>query len=164
MIISLIAAMAENHVIGQDGAIPWDLPDDRRRFRSLTMGHPVIMGRRTFEAIGHPLAGRRNIVLSRQTGYRAEGCEVEHDLRSALEACEESTEVFIIGGAECYGEALPYADRVYLTIVHAEVDGDAFFPTAPLGEFKETARRMIKGDPPCTYLLLERQGRPLSWR
>jgi dihydrofolate reductase len=163
MIVSIIAAMAENRVIGRNGAIPWDLPDDRRRFRSLTMGHPVIMGRRTFEAIGHPLPGRRNIVLTRQAHYRAEGCDVAHDLRSALEACEGSTEVFIIGGAEIYRQALPFAGRIYLTIVHAEISGDAFFPTIPSDEFKETAHVAAGGEPPCSYLLLERQGRPLPW-
>jgi dihydrofolate reductase len=164
MILSLIAAMAENRIIGQNGAVPWDLPDDRFRFRSLTMGHPVIMGRRTFEAIGHPLPGRKNIILTRQTRYRAEGCDVVHDLRSALEACEGSTEVFIIGGAEIYRESLPFAERIYLTIVHAEVAGDAFFPIMPSGEFKKTELGTVGGDLPCTYLLLERQGRPLPWR
>jgi dihydrofolate reductase len=163
MIISLIAAMAENRVIGLNGAMPWDLPDDRRRFRSLTMGHPVIMGRRTFETIGHPLPGRRNIVMTQQMRYRAEGCDVVHDLRSAFEASEGSREVFVIGGAEIYRQALPFAERIYLTIVHAEIAGDAFFPVIPPGEFKETEHAAAGSEPPCSYLLLERQGRPLPW-
>jgi len=164
MIISLIAAMAENRVIGRNGKIPWDLPVDRRRFRSLTMGHPVIMGRKTFKAIGHPLPGRKNIVLTRQTRFRAEGCVVAHDLRMALDACDGSDEVFICGGGEIYREALPYADRVYLTLVHADVAGEVGFPPLPPGEFRETGRTSAEGVPPCTFLVLERQGRPLPWR
>jgi dihydrofolate reductase len=164
MILSIVAAMTENRVIGRNGAMPWDLPDDRRRFRELTMGHAIIMGRKTFEAIGHPLPGRRNIVLTRQIHYRAKGCDLAHDFRSALERCEGSTEVFIIGGGEVYREALPYAERIYLTIVHADVAGDVLFPQLASGEFRETERREAGGDLPCTYLLLTRQGRPLSWR
>ena len=161
MIISLIAAMAENRVIGRDGVIPWDLPEDRRRFRELTMGHPVIMGRTTFESIGRPLPGRQNIVLTRHTGFRADGCLVVTDLRSALEACVGSTEVFICGGGELYREALPLADKLYLTIIEGEVDGDIFFPELPAGEFEETERRSGKGPPPCTFLVLVRRRRPL---
>jgi dihydrofolate reductase len=164
MVISIIAAMAENRVIGRNGAIPWDLPEDRRLFRSLTMGHPVIMGRRTFEAIGHPLPGRRTIVLTRLTNYRHEGCDVALDLRSALKSCVGNDEVFISGGGELYREALPYAERIYLTIVHTDVTGDVFFPEIPSDKFREAERRLIGSTPPCTFLLLERQGRPLPWR
>ena len=160
MIISIIAAMAENRVIGRNGVIPWDLPEDRRRFRELTMGHPVIMGRETFESIGRPLPGRLNIVLTRRTGYRAEGCLVVTDLRSALGACVGSTEVFICGGEELYREALPFAERLYLTIIEGAVVGDTFFPELPVGEFEETERRSGKGPPPCAFLVLVRR-RPL---
>lgn len=156
MRISLIAAVAENRVIGRNGAIPWDLPADRRRFRELTWGHPVIMGRRTFESIGHPLAGRRNIVLTRQPGYRAEGCVVVHDLRSALEAAGEGDEIFIIGGGELYRETLPFAERIYLTIVHVTVAGDVLFPELPAGEFVEKERREAQDTIFCDFVIYER--------
>ncbi|MCM2359136.1 MAG: dihydrofolate reductase [Geobacteraceae bacterium] len=157
MRISLIAAMAENRVIGRNGAIPWDLPADRRRFRGLTWGHPVIMGRRTFESIGHPLAGRRNIVLTRQPGYRVEGCVVVHDLRSALEAAAEADEIFVIGGGELYREALPLAERIYLTIVHVTAAGDVLFPELPAGEFVEKERREVRDAISCDFVIYERR-------
>jgi dihydrofolate reductase len=160
MIISIIAAMAENRVIGRDGAIPWDLPEDRRRFRELTMGHPVIMGRRTFESIGHPLPGRKNIVLTNRPGFLAEGCVVVNDLPSAFEACAGSNEVFICGGGELYRETLPLADRLFLTIIHNEAEGDVFFPELPAGEFEETERRTVRGTPSRTYRVLVRRPRP----
>ena len=159
MIISIIAALAENRVIGRAGAIPWDIPEDRRHFRELTMGHPVIMGRKTFEAIGHALPGRKNIILSRRTGFQAEGCLVANDLRSALEACAGSAEVFICGGGELYREALPLADKIYLTIIPGETVGDTFFPGLPAGEFEEMERQMVRGAHRCTFLLLGRKRR-----
>ena len=155
--------MAENRVIGRNGSIPWDIPEDRRRFWELTMGHPVIMGRRTFEAIGHPLPGRKNIVLTRQPAFRAEGCLVVNSLLSALRACGEDKEVFICGGGELYREALPLAERVYLTVVHGEFQGDVVFPELPAGEFAETERRRDGGADVCTFLVLERKGQPLPW-
>ncbi len=160
MIISIIAAMAENRIIGRNGAIPWDLPADRRRFKSLTMGHPVIMGRKTFDSIGHPLPGRKNIILTRQPGFQAEGCLVAHDLRTALAACAGSAEVFICGGGELYREALPLADRIYLTIIHGEVRGDVLFPELPAEDFEERERRTVHDTPPCTFLLLVRRHQP----
>lgn len=163
MIISIIAAMAENRVIGRYGSIPWDIPEDRRRFRELTMGHPVIMGRRTFEAIGHPLPGRKNIVLTRQPAFRAKGCLVVNSLLSALRACGGDEEVFICGGGELYREALPLAERVYLTVVHGEFQGDVVFPELPAGEFAETERRGGGRADVCTFLVLERKGLPLPW-
>lgn len=164
MDISIIAAMAENRVIGRSGAIPWDLPEDRRRFRSLTMGHPVIMGRMTFEAIGHPLPGRKNIVLSRQAGFSPDGCLVLHDLRAALRVCAGSSEVFICGGGEVYCEALPLVKRIYLTIVHAEVEGDTRFPEYSSDDFTELDRQEVGGTPPSTLLVLERKRPPRDWR
>jgi len=154
--ISLIAAMAENRVIGREGAIPWDLPKDRRHFRELTWGHPVVMGRRTFETIGRPLPGRTNIVLTRQPDYVAPGCIVVHDLRDALEAAGEAAEVFILGGGEVYREALPVASRLYLTVVRGEVEGDVRFPEVPVGEFREVERREIDDTLPCTFVVFER--------
>ena len=164
MIISIIAAMAENRVIGHNGIIPWEIPEDRRRFRELTMGHPVIMGRKTFEAIGRPLPGRQNIILTRRPGFRIEGCLVVNDLRSALEACTGSAEVFICGGSELYREALPFAERIYLTIIHATFQGDVFFPELFSEEFEETERRKFRGTHSCTFLILKRKRPPLPWR
>ena len=163
MIISLVAAMADNRVIGCSGTIPWDLPEDRRRFRDLTMGHPVLMGRRTFASIGHPLPGRRTIVLTRQGDFRAEGCDVAHDLGSALSICEGHEEIFIAGGEELYREALPYAQRIYLTIVHQDCAGDVSFPSLPAGDFRETSRLDGGSNPTWTFLVFERLGSPRAW-
>jgi len=157
MRISIIAAMAENRVIGRTGTIPWDLPGDRRRFREITWGHPVIMGRRTFESIARPLPGRKNIILSRQEGYRAEGCLVVHDLQAALAAAGEADEVFVCGGGELYRESLPLAGRLYLTIVHGEAEGDVRFPEVPPGEFAEVERREVDDTLPCTFVIYERR-------
>jgi dihydrofolate reductase len=155
MIISLIAAMAENRVIGSGGTIPWKLPEDLRRFRSITMGHAVIMGRKTFESIGRPLPGRRNIILTRNREYRAEGCLVVHGLEAALAECREADEVFICGGGEVFREALPLASRIYLTVVHINVEGDTFFPPIP-EEFRETAREEVEDAIPFSFILCQR--------
>ncbi len=136
MKISLILAMSENRVIGRDGELPWHLPADLKRFKKLTLGHVVIMGRKTHESIverlGRPLPKRRSLVLSRvwpgQTnGHRAPDVEVVSSLGQALELAAGETEVFIIGGAAVFAEALPLADRVYLTLVHSQVEGDVSF-------------------------------------
>ena len=145
MIISLIAAMDENGVIGRDNKMPWDLPSDRARFHSITRGHPVIMGRKTYESIGRPLSNRKNIVLSRRKDYRAPGCIVVHDLESACAACADTDEVFICGGEEVFGETISLADMIYLTIVHEEFEGDAFFPKIP-PFFEEVERRTVDED------------------
>jgi dihydrofolate reductase len=131
MIISLIAAMDEHRAIGNDNRLPWSLPKDLERFRQLTYGHPVIMGRKTFESIGRPLPGRTNIVLTKQRDYQAPGCTIVHDLASAFAACADAEEVFIIGGQKLYHDTMAIADRIYLTIVHAHVGGDAHFPEIP---------------------------------
>jgi dihydrofolate reductase len=156
MIISIIAAMTENHVIGRDGTIPWDIPADRRRFRELTMGHPIIMGRKTFESIGKPLPGRRNIILSRQPEYRREGCCVVHFLADALTASAGADEVFICGGEELYRQALPLAEKIYLTIVHMECCGDAYFLQIP-SDFEETERLEAEDGSPCTFIIYQRR-------
>src|SRR3954468_18964811 len=128
MRVSLIAAVAENGVIGHDGGLPWHLSDDLRRFKQLTMGHTIIMGRRTWESIGRPLPGRRTVVVTRQPNYRLEdptvtvASNLEQGLKTAKNAGDD--EAFIVGGAELYRAALPAADRLYLTRVDAEVDGD----------------------------------------
>jgi len=156
MIVSLIAAMAENRVIGSKGAIPWYLPADLRHFRELTMGHPVIMGRKTFESIGGPLPGRRNLVLSRTPGLGAEGVEVRGSLDEALAVCTGAEEVFVCGGGDVYREALPLADRIYLTIIHRKYDGDTRFPPIP-ADFVEVERKEEPGPPPFSWLVLKRR-------
>jgi dihydrofolate reductase len=130
MKVSLIVAVAKNGVIGRGGELPWRLSADLRRFKELTMGHTILMGRKTYESIGRPLPGRRMIVITRQPDYRAAGAEVVAGLDEAfrLAADRNDTECFVIGGGEIYGHARPRADRVYLTRVHAPVDGDAYFP------------------------------------
>jgi dihydrofolate reductase len=156
MIISIIAAMADNRVIGRGGAIPWDIPADRRRFRELTMGHPVIMGRKTFESIGRPLPGRTNIVLSRKPDFRAEGCIVANSLEDALRACCGAEDVFICGGEELYRQALPMADRIFLTVVHHPCSGDAYFPPLP-ADYVETERSECAEGEPCTFIVYGRK-------
>jgi dihydrofolate reductase len=154
MIVSLIAAMADNRVIGRDGGIPWDIPADRRRFRELTMGHTLIMGRKTYESIGRPLSGRRIVMLTRNREFTAPAVLVARDLAEALAACTGQDEVFICGGVEVYRQALGFADRIYLTVVHLEVAGDTSFPAIP-AEFAEVGREELAGTiPPCTFFTL----------
>ena len=126
--ISLIVAASENHVIGRDGDLPWRLSDDLKRFKAVTMGKPIVMGRKTWESIGRPLPGRQNIVITRQPGYLAEGCDVVATVDQAVAVAGEAAEIMVIGGSEIYALFLPAAARLYLTRVHAEVEGDAFFP------------------------------------
>ena len=132
MIISLIAAMSNGRVIGKDGLLPWSLPSDMKRFRQLTMGKSIIMGRKTFESIGKGLSGRVNIVLTRDLCYCADGCTVVHSigkaLRIALKHGSTQQEVMVIGGASLFEQFLPRADRIYLTQIHAHFDGDTYFP------------------------------------
>ena len=126
--ISLIAALGRDRVIGRDGGLPWHLPADLKRFKELTLGHPIIMGRKTHESIGRALPGRANLVVTRQRDYRAEGCVVVGSLEEALSYAVDDDEVFVIGGASLYAEALPVATRMYLTYVDGEFDGDVYFP------------------------------------
>lgn len=145
--VALIAAVASNGVIGSDNALPWRLPEDLKRFKALTLGHPVIMGRKTFESIGRPLPGRRNIVISRNAAFSAEGCETAASLDAALAACAGTTdEVFIIGGEQIYAAAMPHAERLYLTEIQAEFQGDARFPEFDRGAWHETVRERHRTD------------------
>lgn len=148
MRISLIVAASENNVIGVKGALPWHLPNDFARMKQLTMGHPIIMGRKTHESIGRVLPGRRNIVVTRQQGKEFPGCDVVGSLQQALGVAKQDKveEVFIFGGGEMYREALPLADRVYMTRVHAKVEGDALFPELPTGEWTERSRERHEAD------------------
>lgn len=156
MIITLIAAMAENRVIGKEGAMPWHIPDDLARFRAITMGHPVIMGRKTFASIGRPLPGRLNIVLTRQEGHAPQGVAVARTLHEALALADPAEEVFICGGGEVYREALPLAGRVLLTVIHRPFEGDATFPELP-ADFVETVREEGDGEPLHSFITFERQ-------
>jgi len=133
--ISLVVAASTNNVIGANGTLPWHLPEDLRHFKQITMGKPIIMGRATFEAIGRPLPGRHNIVLTRQAGYVAEGCDVVDGVAEALAAAGGADEVMVIGGGEIYRQFLPLAERIYLTRVRAEVDGDTLFPELDMDEW-----------------------------
>jgi dihydrofolate reductase len=141
--ISLVAAVAREGVIGRDNAIPWQLPEDARRFRALTMGHPVVMGRRTWDSLPErfrPLPGRRNVVVTRNAAWRAEGAERAESLEDALRLLAGAPQVFVIGGAELYAEALPRADELVVTEIDAEVEGDVYFPTWDRAAFREESR------------------------
>ncbi len=127
-VVSLVAAMAENRVIGKNGRLPWHLPDEIKHFKKLTVDHTVIMGRKTYEEVGRPLPNRRNVVISRNPGFRASGVTVVPNLDEALALGATEAEVFVIGGGEIYRLALPRADRLYLTVVHAAIAGDTVFP------------------------------------
>jgi dihydrofolate reductase len=151
MRLSLIVAMAENRAIGKDNALPWRLPADLRRFRRLTTGHPVIMGRRSYESIGRPLPERTNIVVTRHPEYQADGCLIAHTLEQALSLAQGAREIFVIGGAEIYAQTLERADKIYLTLVHAEVPGDTFFPTFDMSAWRETEREAHTVDDKHTY-------------
>jgi dihydrofolate reductase len=157
--LSLIVAVARNGVIGKDNAMPWHIPEDLKRFRALTMGHHIVMGRRTWESIGRPLPGRMSVVVTRDPGYSAPGAVVAHSLAEAMAACAGDDEVFVIGGAGIYREALASADRIYLTEVQADYPGDVWFP--PLGaEWHEVSRETPAREgtgPAIAYLVLERR-------
>nr|AIA11079.1 Dihydrofolate reductase [uncultured bacterium] len=152
MKITLVVAASENNVIGDshapNHAIPWHLPNDMKFFRDITRGKPVIMGRKTLEFIGHALPGRRNFVITRQVSVPFEGVEVVGSLGEALSKARESApeEICVIGGGEIYRQALPLADRVYLTRVHAEVQGDTTFPELDPGEWKEVSAERHESD------------------
>lgn len=135
MTVSLIVAASTNNVIGSDGTLPWHLPDDLRNFKRLTTGKPIVMGRKTFDSIGKPLPDRRNVVITRDPNYVASGCDVVTSPEAAFELLHDAAEVMIIGGSQIYAAFLPLADRVYLTRVHAEVDGDAMFPELDTNEW-----------------------------
>jgi dihydrofolate reductase len=132
--------MADNRVIGHENRLPWHLPADLQHFKAITIGKPVLMGRKTWESIGRPLPGRTNIVITRDAGYIAEGCVVAHSLEEAVRAAGEVAEVMVIGGAQLYREALPLADTLYLTLVHAEFQGDTRFPEWRAEQWRETGR------------------------
>lgn len=135
---SLVVAMARNRVIGRNNALPWRLPADLAHFKKITMGHPIVMGRRTYESIGKPLPGRKNIVVTRNRNFVAPGCTVVGSLEAAWKAAGEAEEVCVIGGTSLFEEALPVADVIHLTEVEAEVEGDTYFPEFDRSQWRET--------------------------
>jgi dihydrofolate reductase len=161
MIRSLVVAMARNRVIGRDNRLPWRLPADLAYFKEVTMGHPVIMGRRTFESIGKALPGRLNIVVSRNPQYRAPGCTVVESLEAAWRAAADAAEAFVIGGTSLFAEALPLADRIHLTEVDADVPGDTWFPEFDRNQWseREVARQAVDARHayPFRIVVLERR-------
>lgn len=146
MKISLIVAMSTNRVIGINGQMPWHLSADLKKFRQITIGHPILMGRKTYESIGRPLPGRRNIIISRNPDYRVAGCEVFGDVELAITSCNESEELFVIGGADFYEAILPKANFIYLTEVKKEFVGDTYFPEINIREWQEIERIDIDND------------------
>ena len=156
LLVSIIVAMAKNRVIGRSGQLPWHLPSDLQRFKHLTMGHTLLMGSRTFEAIGQPLPGRRTIVLSRDPDYRAGGCEVATSIAAALQLAKPAEELFICGGEDIYRQVLPFAERIYLTELEQEMAGDAYFPELPAGEFRIMQRQQVKDKLNYHFSILQR--------
>tara|TARA_R100001143_G_scaffold12646_1_gene13850 strand:- start:14491 stop:15018 length:528 start_codon:yes stop_codon:yes gene_type:complete len=166
MKVALIWAQSQNRVIGRNNALPWYLPEDLKYFKRVTMGKPIVMGRKTWESIGRPLPGRTNIVISRNPEFQAEGVKVVPTFEDALALAEKvclingGDEVIIMGGAQIYEMALPYADRLYMTQVHAHVDGDAWFPEFELSEWHELGREDHAAADPNPYdysfVILER--------
>jgi dihydrofolate reductase len=159
MIVSIIVAISENHVIGKDNKLLWHLPADLKHFKDTTTGHTVIMGRKTYDSVGKPLPKRRNIIITRQP-ITIEGCEVVNSIETALDLCKSEDEVFIVGGAEIYKQSLKLTDRIYLTIVHKDFDGDSFFPEIDKTEWKEISREDFEPDEknnlPYSFIKLER--------
>jgi dihydrofolate reductase len=155
--LAVIVAAAENGVIGRNNKLPWHLPEDLRYFRQVTMGKPIVMGRKTFESIGRPLPGRTNIVITRNPDFRVEGVEVVRSLDEALSLAGDiavvdgAEELVVIGGSEVYGLAIPRADRLYLTRVHASVEGDAWLPEIDWRAWRETARERHAAATPDSY-------------
>lgn len=158
--IVLVAAVAKNRVIGRDNQLVWQLPEDMQHFKSLTQGHAVLMGRKTWESLPprfRPLPGRRNIVVTRQGDYVAAGAEVAGSLPAALALAAERETVFVIGGADIYTQALPLADRLEITEVDLEPEGDAWFPVIPTTEWRETARQSAIGQNGTGYAFVTYQ-------
>jgi dihydrofolate reductase len=160
-LISLLVAASENGVIGRDNGMPWHLPDDLKHFKALTLGKPVLMGRRTFESIGKPLPGRTNLVLTRAVGWAVPGVVAVPDLSAALHAAGAAAELVVAGGAQVYALALPQAARIYLTRIHADIEGDTRLPDIELAAWRETSRQLHPVDArhafAMSFITLERR-------
>lgn len=146
MKLSLIAAMAHNRVIGHKNQLPWHLPADLQHFKAITLGKPIIMGRKTFEAIGKPLPNRTNIVMTTNSSWSAEGVVVVGSWEQALKACGSAEEAMVIGGEQLYRQALPRADKLYITLIDADIQGDAFFPDWSVSDWHEVERSTRAAD------------------
>lgn len=154
--VTLVVAATDHGVIGKDGGMPWHLPADLAHFKRVTLGHPIVMGRRTYASIGRALPGRLNVVVTRDRSFTAPGVTVAHSLDEALAACGDAPEVMVIGGGELYREALPRATRIHLTRIHAAIDGDTHFPALAPAVWHEVARDEHPAD--------ERNAYPMSFR
>ena len=154
MKISLVVALSRNLVIGKSGGLPWRLPADLRYFRELTWGKPILMGRKTYESIGRPLPGRRNIVVTTQPNFSAPGCDLVFDPEAAIKLCSDVSEIMVIGGAKLFAYFLPKAQRIYLTEVDADIEGDVHFPVDPRAGFKELSRIERAPDTENPYRLI----------
>lgn len=159
--VTLIAARARNGVIGRDNAMPWKIPGELAHFKRVTMGHPIVMGRKTWDSIGRPLPGRRNIVVTRDRAFVAPGADVVHDIAAAFALCTGAPEVFVIGGAQVYAAALPHADLLLITEIDRDFEGDAFMAAPDDAAWRETARdtQVTDGDAPFrfSYVTYERR-------
>ena len=145
-VISLVAAMAKNRVIGKDNQMPWHLPADLKHFKAVTMGKPIIMGRKTYESIGRPLPGRQNIVISRDPNYQLPGCDTATSFNAALELIKQQNEIMVVGGGQLYRETLPLANKLYLTFIDLSVEGDTQFPAYEHLSLRETKRESHQAD------------------
>ena len=162
MSIAIIVAMAKNRVIGKNGQLPWHLPSDLRRFKQLTMGHTLLMGRRTFESIGTALPGRQTIVLSRDPEYRAVGCTVATDIEAAMQLVKPEEELFICGGADIYRQTLPFVEKIYLTELDVEIAGDRYFSELSAEEFEIIQTEQIEDKLNYQFSILHRYNGHLS--
>jgi dihydrofolate reductase len=153
MEISLIAALAHNRVIGKGNQLPWHMPADLQYFKRVTMGKPIVMGRKSYASIGRPLPGRRNIVITQQVGYQAPGCDVVHSLAEAIHLVEQSSasEAMVIGGAQIFTQAMSQATRLYLTYIDADIEGDVFFPEFDIQQWHEVSREAHAADAKNPY-------------
>ncbi|MBZ0092631.1 MAG: dihydrofolate reductase [Sulfuricellaceae bacterium] len=149
--LSLIAAMARNRAIGIANTLPWRLPEDLKHFKALTMGHHMVMGRKTYESLGRPLPGRTTVVVTRSPFFQAQGCIVVNSIDNAISACQGDDEIFFVGGAELYRQAIALADRLYLTEIQADFPGDAFFPEFDKLAWRETERRVQRTETGLEY-------------
>jgi dihydrofolate reductase len=146
--LAILVAMARNRTIGINNTLPWRIPADLKRFKSLTMGHHLIMGRKTFDSIGKPLPGRTTVVITRNQALRIEGCVMAYSLTDAISACEGDDEIFIVGGAELYALAMPLVDTIYLTEIMLDIAGDAYFPELDKKLWQELAREQCSQETP----------------
>lgn len=158
MEIILIAAMASNRVIGKDGSIPWHIPEELQHFKRVTMGYPLIMGRKTHESIGFVLPGRKNIVITRDKTLKIKGCTVVHSIDEAIAACDNAKRVFVLGGEDIFKQTLKIADTILLTIIDRAIEGDTIFPEFSTGEFHETDSKRSEGSDPFTIYTYSRRG------